>query len=810
MESRADVYGVGLLEKGRNFIRQTGDTLQRAAAALLGMLLSNVALPGEVSPFGAAFAIAAPPSLRIASIVGAVLGYIFYFAGKAGGFLVGGLSGIAWQGLGGLVLALGIERTASAVSDRRYAQAVKWSGIFLAGALPPLAAGLLDRLSVGGLILCLCQGCLMAGACWLFHRAFRWVELSLTRPTAAPRDRPESADVASVLLTAGLLSGALSRLCVGRISVGRVLALTVILLFGCRKSGGSGLGAAAGVTAGILAALCGPQRGMASISGEALPGIWGIGGLLAGLFAPLGRGFCCAAMLLGETASIFLLARDESTYILLAESLAAGVLFLLVPPRAVILTERWLGGEPPENGKKAVGELLLSRLQTAGSALADIAQTTEAVSQRLLERDLARSSSPDRIYRSTIEQVCRRCPNGMECWTAHYSDTVSGIGRLHQLLREKDGEAQAEEVAACFAQGCIQPDKLAVQAERDFRADMAEREKKRTSTRVRGVVTDQFEGLSMVMEGMAGQLRELRRADAALCKRVEAFCAKRQLEPRVVECCENTSGRMIIEMVVPFRRMERVDKGELALAIGELCQRDFEMPEMEACDGGDCVRLRFWEQTVFRLVTGSSQMQVTGSRVCGDSCAAFQDGERHAAMLISDGMGTGMRAAMDSAMASGLLSRLLRAGIEPAAALKLVNGALLVKSEDESLATLDLARVDLYTGKAEFFKAGAAPTFLLRGGHAGSVEAASLPAGILNDAVFERAAVALREGDMIVMVSDGAMLDGGDWISEELEEYEGQDPDWLATHLAKCARERFRDRKEDDITVMVGIVAQNG
>ena len=110
---------------------------------------------------------AAPPSLRIASIVGAVLGYIFYFAGKAGGFLVGGLSGIAWQGLGGLVLALGIERTASAVSDRRYAQAVKWSGIFLAGALPPLAAGLLDRLSVGGLILCLCQGCLMAGACWL-------------------------------------------------------------------------------------------------------------------------------------------------------------------------------------------------------------------------------------------------------------------------------------------------------------------------------------------------------------------------------------------------------------------------------------------------------------------------------------------------------------------------------------------------------------------------------------------------------------------------------------------------------------------
>lgn len=89
------------------------------------------------------------------------------------------------------------------------------------------------------------------------------------------------------------------------------------------------------------------------------------------------------------------------------------------------------------------------------------------------------------------------------------------------------------------------------------------------------------------------------------------------------------------------------------------------------------------------------------------------------------------------------------------ASLKLVNSALLVKSGDESLATIDITGVDLYTGKAEFYKAGAAPTFLRKSGKGGYVESSSLPVGILGGVNFEKNAVTLRDGDVIVMVSDG-------------------------------------------------------
>lgn len=67
-------------------------------------------------------------------------------------------------------------------------------------------------------------------------------------------------------------------------------------------------------------------------------------------------------------------------------------------------------------------------------------------------------------------------------------------------------------------------------------------------------------------------------------------------------------------------------------------------------------------------------------------------------------------------MTTGLLCRLIQAGVGFDAALKMVNSALLVKSGEESLATIDVTQIDLYTGRADFYKAGAAPTFVVKSG----------------------------------------------------------------------------------------------
>jgi stage II sporulation protein E len=175
-------------------------------------------------------------------------------------------------------------------------------------------------------------------------------------------------------------------------------------------------------------------------------------------------------------------------------------------------------------------------------------------------------------------------------------------------------------------------------------------------------------------------------------------------------------------------------------------------------------------------------------------------------MMISDGMGTGGRAAVDGAMASGLMARLLKTGFGYNCSLKLLNSSMLFKSTDESLATMDIASIDLHTGTLELYKAGAAPTIVRRSGKTGKAESTSLPIGILRDVSFDKATVKCKIGDIVVLMSDGATTEGTDWIREEIEAWQDGTAQDLSDRLCLCARRRTTEKRKDDITVMCAIL----
>ena len=132
--------------------------------------------------------------------------------------------------------------------------------------------------------------------------------------------------------------------------------------------------------------------------------------------------------------------------------------------------------------------------------------------------------------------------------------------------------------------------------------------------------------------------------------------------------------------------------------------------------------------------------------------------------------------------------------------------ALALKSDEESGATLDLVSVDLYTGTARLFKAGAAPGFLVHGGKARAVGEASLPMGILGGVSGQSRVVHLAAGDYVVLVSDGLLADGPGWVLQQLElsAAKAEAPDLLAKKLVEAARARAVQRgRPDDITAAV-------
>lgn len=166
-------------------------------------------------------------------------------------------------------------------------------------------------------------------------------------------------------------------------------------------------------------------------------------------------------------------------------------------------------------------------------------------------------------------------------------------------------------------------------------------------------------------------------------------------------------------------------------------------------------------------------------------------------------MGTGGRAAVDGAMACGIMERLVRAGIGFEAGLRIVNSALIAKSGDESLSTMDISVLDLYSGETEFLKAGAPVTILRRNGGTLMKDMPGLPIGILKEAKFAKCADTVDDGDLLVMLSDGALSSGSEWVCDEIEKWDGSIPQELAENIVSQAIARRSDGHDDDITVLV-------
>ncbi len=240
----------------------------------------------------------------------------------------------------------------------------------------------------------------------------------------------------------------------------------------------------------------------------------------------------------------------------------------------------------------------------------------------------------------------------------------------------------------------------------------------------------------------------------------------------------------------------------LAGEVGRICRRTLEVPQVLSCKG--MTTLLFCEKPALRAVFGMAGAAARGS-ISGDAVQQFCS-PAAAQMILCDGMGTGRPAAVDGNLAAELTARLLKAGFTAELAARLVNVALALKSEDESGATLDLISVDLYTGTARLFKAGAAPGFLVHGGRVRAVGDASLPVGILSGVNGQSRVVHLTAGDYAVLVSDGLLVDGPGWVAKQLElsAAAGEPPEQIAKTLVETARVRAQKTgRPDDITAAV-------
>lgn len=567
---------------------------------------------------------------------------------------------------------------------------------------------------------------------------------------------------------------------------------------------------------GILAcaaaelALCCRAQKFAALSGSAV-----LGAALCAAdpaLAPAAAGLGCA------TAAAVVLApgRRVETLAAYAGGCVSGVLCVQPPGNAFgllfsacggmavvcLLPGGWLApaADTPQSGENtpapARSAAASTRLEAVAQSLASLAETVNAVYEGLPRRREGFRWVIDNVH----DTLCFNCGRRETCWKQEYTATLEGMNALRPIL-EQQGHLQASDLPGQLSR-CIHPAALCAAANRSFALYRSRKEAHVHAEAMRTALTEQYSAMADALSVLSEQLGRPGNPEPYKSGRVAAFFASLGTPPLECAVTLDDLGRTRAAVTLPRTRFSSPELAALAQETGRICRRDFDPPQVLSCKG--MTTLLFCEKPALRAVFGTAGTAAKGT-VSGDAVQQFCS-PAAAQMILCDGMGTGRPAAVDGSLAAELTARLLKAGFTAELAARLVNVALALKSDEESGATLDLISVDLYTGTARIFKAGAAPGFLVHGGRARPVGDISLPIGILGGVNGQSRVVHLAAGDYAVLVSDGLLVDGPGWVAKQLElsAAAGDPPDKVARILVETARARAEQTgRPDDITAAV-------
>lgn len=204
----------------------------------------------------------------------------------------------------------------------------------------------------------------------------------------------------------------------------------------------------------------------------------------------------------------------------------------------------------------------------------------------------------------------------------------------------------------------------------------------------------------------------------------------------------------------------------LRSTVSQAIEREVGDPFFLVCD--DCVSIRF--ETIPLCEVEYSKLSATkkGESSNGDTVTVFERSDGMFFGLIGDGMGSGSTASLCSRLGTILLEKLMLVGSDRDEVMQLLNKLMLEKG-DEVFTTIDLLAIDRLTMKAVVTKAGAAPTFVVRDKKLTTVFSRSAPLGLFDTTDASNSTFELKKGDVILMMSDGAV--DGDRVPPWLEEY---------------------------------------
>lgn len=589
------------------------------------------------------------------------------------------------------------------------------------------------------------------------------------------------------------------------ISLRNIFAVYTILL--SSYIGGAGVGASIGITVGFVLSLAG-------ISDAVFIGCLGICGLMAGTFKDLGRITSGVSFIIANALITFYI--NQSTYAIIPlRDIIGGSLLLMVTPNYIIeYIRQFFDASIMRNRDqifyiRRMQDMIAGRLKEFSSVFNQLSRTFSKISDGANHE--GGSQEVSNIVDRIVDQACLDCSLYKRCWDIEFYRSYNSIFKLLVSLENRE-KLDSDDIEQ-FKKRCYKFNTIVEEAHRIYSMYRENLRWERQLDECRYLVADQLKGISGVIEELAAEID----IDVHFKREVEDKI-KIELDKKGIRCkdvlvMEKTAGKLEVSIIKEACRGRR----ECSKIVEDLVSKILGRPL--ACKDRECIYAGHGECSIyleeakkFNVMTGVAHRTKEFKDATGDSHASMGLRGGKFMLALSDGMGSGSRAAAESGDVISLLENFMEAGFDLDVTVKTINSVLIMRSEDEIFATADICLVDQVSGYADFAKIGAVSTFIKRENTVDIIKASSLPIGIIENIEMDREEIRLYDNDMIVMVTDGVLdayegsFDADTWLSGIIAMKDTKNPQELAEHVLDRALKTGGGRAKDDMTVMVSRV----
>lgn len=560
-------------------------------------------------------------------------------------------------------------------------------------------------------------------------------------------------------------------------------------------------GAGAGAVAG---AACGIVLGIQAQNAEIL-GIFCLVGIGTGMFRELGKFISAIVFALLNIVLCYFIYSDFLGVVQVRALVSATIIFVLVPKAIIQKVDLYTLEPEGKRGGQNLQDMTMVKLREFSDSFVKLSKSFYSLANA--RQSFERNEVED-IFSGLSAGLCKSCKNCTKCWEKNYYHTQQTASAVLEAAKAQ-GYVCAGDFPSQFRERCLHFNQVVNETNRGIAVAAVNMNWSNRMAESRIAIAGQLSEVASIIDDFSRTLNETveekDKNEDVIKKVLKAY----ELDVKKVSMIEKRNNRKQLYLSMRTRKGRCITTKEAADALSKACGRRM-VPSGESKNiiGKDYDRVSFVEDTKYQTFTGMARVSKDGEIVSGDTYSFMNLESGETVMILSDGMGTGERASEESELVIELLEQFLEAGFSEQSAIKLINSILVVNSDDQTVSTLDISSINLFSGVCSFIKIGASATFIKRSSRIETIQSANLPVGMFNEIDVEGSETKLHDGDFVIMVSDGVLdylseVDKEEAFIEILKDIDVTNAQEMANVILKHLLEKESHGVRDDMTVLV-------